>query len=405
MSFLSLRGGLFPRFVALFPLLFPLYLFRGILFGVPVTFPELILGFLFLYFLFDHEPFRWSEWRKLWPVGVFLLAGILGLAVVPREAFMVDGTEFPSMVKALGIFKGWIVAPLLYFVMARSVFREKPSLIAWSLRALLGSGAVLSLLALQQVMTGEFLTPDGRASGPFESANYLALYLGPVLVYGIFALFEARGRWERVLLSAATGLCALGLYSTASYAAFIAVFAALFVGLLLFLRREKPRYFYGALAAGAVGGLLLVLSQLGSDKFAQFLDFSVRSSSSVRIQVYTIAASLLEQHPLLGIGLGQFEQQYQAVAVTTLGQEPFEWNMLHPHNLFLATWLSMGLLGLVALLALLWKALPWLFEKDHQGRSLAALMLVVLIVHGFFDTPYFKNDLAFQFWLLMAILL
>ncbi len=405
MIFSRLRGGLFPRFVALFPLLFPLYLFRGVLAGVPVTFPELILGFLFLYFLFDHEPFRWSEWRKLWPVGLFLVAGILGLVVVPREAFMVDGTEFPSMVKALGIFKGWIVAPLLYFVMARSVFREKPSLIAWSLRALLGSGAVLSLLALQQVMTGEFLTPDGRASGPFESANYLALYLGPVLVYGIFALFEARTRWERVLLSAATGLCALGLYFTASYAAFIAVFAALFLGLLLFLRREKPRYFYGALAVGAVGGLLLVLSQLGSDKFAQFLDFSVRSSSSVRIQVYTIAVSLLEQHPLLGIGLGQFEQQYQAVAVTTLGQEPFEWNMLHPHNLFLATWLSMGALGLVALLALFWKALPWLFEKDHQGRSLAALMLVVLIVHGFFDTPYFKNDLAFQFWLLLAVLL
>lgn len=400
-----LRGGLFPRFVVLFPLLFPLYLFRGVLFGVPVTFPELILGFLFLYFLFDHEPFRWSEWRKLWPVGLFLVAAILGMIVVPKQAFMVDGSEFPTVVKALGILKGWILAPLLYFVMARSVFREKPSLIAWALRSLLASGAVLSVLALQQVVTGHFLTPDGRASGPFESANYLALYLGPPLVYGVFALFAARTRGDRVFLSIATGFCALGLFFTASYAAFIAVFAALFVGLLVFLRRSSRRLFYGAIGGALVFGLLLVLSQLGSDKFAQFLDFSVRSSSSVRIQVYTIALYLIQQHPLLGIGLGQFEQQYQAVAQAALGQAPFEWNMLHPHNLFLATWLSMGVLGLVSLLALFWKAFPWLFEKDHQERSLAALMLVVILIHGFFDTPYFKNDLAFEFWLLMAILL
>ena len=101
----------------------------------------------------------------------------MGVAVVPREALMVDGSAFPTVVKALGIFKGWILAPLLYFVMARSVFREKPSLVAWALRALLASGAILSLMAIKQVWLSDFLTPDGRASGPFESANYLALYL------------------------------------------------------------------------------------------------------------------------------------------------------------------------------------------------------------------------------------
>jgi O-antigen ligase len=402
---LRFPGGIFPRLVALFPLLFPLYLFRGVLFGIPVTFPELILGFLFLYFLFDHEPFRWSEWKKVWPVAMFFLAGILGLAVVPHQAFMVDGTEFPSTVKALGIFKGWIVAPMLYFVMARSVLREKPSLILWALNSLLFSGTVLSLLGLQQVYTGEFLTPDGRASGPFESANYLALYLGPLVVYGVFAFLETKSRRAQALLGAATILCILGLYFTASYAAFIAVFAALFLGFLIFLRRRSPQLFYGTLAAGILTGILLLFSQLGSEKFTQFLDFSERSSSSVRIQVYSIALELIKTHPFLGIGLGQYEQQYQAVAVATLGQEPFEWNMLHPHNLFLATWLSMGLLGLVALFILLYQALQWLFEKDSHQRALAALMLVTLLVHGLFDTPYFKNDLAFQFWLLMAILL
>lgn len=401
---MKIPRALFPRLVALFPLVFPFYLFRGVLLGVPVTLPELLLGLMFLYFLFDHETFRLREW-KLWPVALFFVAGVVGFVVVPPHASMIDGTEFPTVVKALGIFKGWIVAPLVYFVMARSVFREKPSLIAWSLRALLTSGALLSLMALHQVATGDFLTPDGRASGPFESANYLALYLGPVVVYGLFALLESRSRRERLFLGVPTGLSLAGLYFTDSYAAFIAVFATLFLGFLIFLRREHRRFFYGALVTGVLVGGALLLSELGSEKFQQFLDFSGRSSSSVRIQVYTIALYLLKSHPFLGIGLGQFEQQYQAVATLALGQDPFEWNMLHPHNLFLATWLSMGLAGLVALIWMLLIALQWLTEKNSRERSLAALMLVALVVHGLFDTPYFKNDLAFEFWLLMAILL
>jgi len=402
---MRLPGGLFSRFVALFPLLFPLYLFRGLFLGVPITFPELTLGFLALYFLFEHEPFRWHEWKKAWPVALFLLAAGIGMAVVPSHATLVDGTEFPSQVKALGILKGWILAPVLYFVMARSVFREKTSLIPVALRAMLVSGVLLSLLALQQVWTGHFLTPDGRASGPFESANYLALYVGPLVVYGLFAFTAARTRADKIFLGLSTVLCIAGLYSTQSYAAFIAVFVAVSVGILIFLRRAQPKWFYGALAGGAVCALVLVLSQIGTGKFAQFLDFSGRSSSSVRIQVYTIALDLIRAHPFLGIGLGQFEQQYQVTAVSALGQTPFEWNMLHPHNLFLAAWLSMGLLGLVAFVALFWKALPWLFEKNSKERSFAALMLVCILVHGLFDTPVFKNDLAFQFWLLMAILL
>ena len=93
------------------------------------------------------------------------------------------------------------------------------------------------------------------------------------------------------------------------------------------------------------------------------------------------------------------------MAVSVLGEAPFEWNMLHPHNIFLAFWLNMGLAGLIAFVWLCGKALLWLTEEDTKERPLAALMVVVILVHGLFDTPYFKNDLAFQFWLLMAILL
>lgn len=399
-----LSGGIFPRLIALFPLVFPLYLFRGTFVGVPVTLPEILLGVLAILFVFQGYEWRLREW-KLWPVGLFLLAASIGLLVVPDTALMVDGSEFPSMTKALGIYKGWILAPMLFFVMARMVFRNKPSMVSWALRSLLLSGMVLSLLALQQVLTGEFTTPDMRASGPFESANYLALYLGPLVVFAGMSFLQAESKPDRIFLGLGFVLCAAALFFTQSYAAWISVIVGFSLALLLWMRRRGGKWFWGTFVTLFVFGAGLVASQLGTDKFTQFLEFSDRSSSSVRIQIYEISAHLLGQHPLLGIGLGQFEQQYQAVAVETLGEAPFEWNMLHPHNIFLAFWLNMGILGLISFIWLCGKAFLWLTEEDKKERHLAALMLVVMVVHGLFDTPYFKNDLAFQFWLLMAMLL
>lgn len=401
---IRISGGIFPRLIALFPLLFPLYLVRGTLVGIPVTLPELVLGILALLFLFQKCEFRWKEW-KLPPVWLFLFAGILGFWMAPSEAFMVDGTAFPAEMKALGILKGWIVAPMLYFVMARSVFREKPSMILWALRALLVSGMLLSLMVLQQVITGEYLTPDLRASGPFESANYLALYLGPLVVYSGTAFLESRKKGDQFLLGVGFFLGMLALFFTKSYAGFLAVMAGFSLALLLWVRKKGPRAFWATFSLMSLMGVILVGSQLGTEKFTQFLDFAGRSSSSVRIQIYEISAHLLFENPIFGIGLGQFEQQYQAIAVEVLETAPFEWNMLHPHNIFLALWLNMGFLGLVAFIWMLGRAFLWLTEKDSKERHIAALMLVVLLVHGLFDTPYFKNDLAFQFWLLMAILL
>ncbi len=340
-----------------------------------------------------------------WGLWLFLAAAFVGVLVAPDVSYMVNGHEFPAKITALGILKGWILAPMAYFFMAKFYFHDRPSLIRLALRALLLGGVFLSLQAMAQVVTGDFSTPDARASGPFESANYLALYLGPIVVYGFLALARAKSWGWRALLSASLLICTAALYATLSYAAWIAVLAALLVALLVHARKLPKRVRFGLLAGALTLGALALVSQLGSEKFTQFLEFSERSSTSVRLQIYEISLSLIKDNAIFGIGLGQFEQFYQVNAVEVLGQDPFEWNMLHPHNIFLAFWLSMGLFGLVAFVWLCFKALTWIWEQDKHEKRIAAVMLVAILVHGMFDVPYFKNDLAFQFWLLLAVLL
>jgi O-antigen ligase len=402
----------FPTLVAFFPALFPLYLFRASWFGVPITIVEMALVVLAILFVFTEKiwsPKWWSQnahhW-KLWPVGLFFLAAIISTFVVQGSVEWLDGNIFESQVRALGILKGWFIAPMIYFVIARVTFAEKPSYVSLALDSMLLGGAVLALMALQQEVSGEFLTVDGRASGPFESANYLSLYLGPLVVYGFLqSLVGKVWNFRRSIRLVLTILVTIGLYFTESYAAWIGVMAAFALWAILSFNKI-PKKWRSLVLVGFIGLIsVLFLSQLGSDKLIQFFELSERSSSSVRLQVYEISISLLGQNPIFGLGLGQFEWFYQTNAVNILGDAPFEWVMLHPHNIFLAMWLNLGLLGLTAFVWMCTKAFAWLMEKDKKGRRVAAFMLVTMLAHGLFDTPYFKNDLAFQFWLLMAILL
>jgi O-antigen ligase len=396
----KIRLHWFNYALAFFPALFPLYLMRGTILGIPSTVPELVLGVLFLFFFFKERVWSLLFWRiharRLFPLPVLIFIGAVILSLA---------SHYPPNLEMLGILKGWILAPLLYFGMMRVVFYEKPSLIRVAVLSMLLGGVVLSFMALNQVFTGEFLTADGRASGPFESANYLSLYLGPLLVYSFLSAFQSqnsRERWAFALIALVLGAA---LYFSFSYAAWIAVFTAGSLAFLNWCHGQSKLWFWRGILGLGILGFLLVLSQMGTDKFQQFFEFSERSSSSVRLEVYQIAFAMIRENPLFGIGLGAFDSLYSAMASRVLGHAPFEWVMIHPHNVFLAFWINLGLLGLVSVGLFIWKSAIWLKEKSRHGQGLVFFMLLTTLIHGFFDTPVFKNDLAFQFWLFLAILL
>jgi O-antigen ligase len=79
--------------------------------------------------------------------------------------------------------------------------------------------------------------------------------------------------------------------------------------------------------------------------------------------------------------------------------------LIYPHNIFLNFWTEIGLVGMLAVLAIIGQAtvFAWRIRQNDMvlGSGFMA-MLVTLVVHGLVDVPYFKNDLAFLFWILIA---
>lgn len=408
--------------------------------GIPSNFVEMAVLALFAVFVlqgfFDFvtgvketgliselKKFIWINRHIWWGSIVFLLIVIPAVLITPASVVLTDGnTVFEGRRVALGIVKGWLLIPLLYYVMLYKLVTKRSQL-KIALSCFIVSALPLVIWAFYQYFTGDFLTMDGRASGPFINANYLAMYLSPAvvalwiqLIRTILSNFNFRTFF---VTACGAFIYSIALLLTQSYGAMLGVIGSLIIYLFLNWRlfkkhqQEKElimlkRIIYLLIVLGVVvicAGLLLFVN---TEKWRVLLELAERSSSSVRLQVYQISTALIAQNPLLGIGLGQYEAVYNLQAPVILGKAPYEWVMIHPHNIFLAFWLNLGLPGLLMFLIIIVSAFAKYVRavdfKDKYFKLIGVTMLILILLHGQIDTHFFKNDLALMFWLIIALI-
>lgn len=394
------------RWLVIFsPFAYPAYLLRFKLVGIPFTGLEVFTYLLFGLWLFgiirDRRNVVWDKaTRRYWLAAFLLVAGAtLGAFLAPIGILLPDGHVFEARQIALGVWKGWVIAPILYFAVLTQVLQSSEDVRA-ILRSYIYSAALVGLVSHALALFSDGLTIDFRLRGFFDSANYLALYVGPAILIAIYFLF-GRSRPKKIgeyLDLASLSVLIYTLLFTQSYAGILAVFGALGIFVLLqLIRTPLQRKAIGlALTILIFAFLAIMATQIQTPKFQQFVDFENRSSTSVRLEIYRVALDLVQKHPLVGIGPGLFQANYQVDAPLVLGHAPMEWNMPHPHNIFLGFWLNAGLLGLVAFIILIVLA--------HRRFTYPLIALWSIVIHGLFDMPFWKNDLAMIFWLIIAVI-
>jgi putative inorganic carbon (HCO3(-)) transporter len=129
------------------------------------------------------------------------------------------------------------------------------------------------------------------------------------------------------------------------------------------------------------------------------------TSADVHVVMWKGAVRIIKDNPLVGTGLASFPVVYEKYKEAS-HTEFFP----NPDELYLTLWIEMGLAGLVIfiwLVAKYLKAGASLIKKKAVTGYAVGLMaaMIALLVHGFFDTPYFKNDLAVAFWILVGSLI
>ncbi len=365
-------------FLALIIGLLPTYLIRFAFFGVPTTLLEIIIITFLFATLFQFKPDDFKKIKSLgkinYAIGLFILAGIVSTIVSPDK------------IKALGQLKAFIAEPVLLFYACVVIIKTKQQLDI-VLRFLLATAGIISLFGLIQYVTYIHLplrfwgtgTEVERITSFFDYPNALALFLAPLIgFYFTLWLKKYDLRLKKYLLPVCLAIMSLALVLTFSRGALFAV-----ILIVLYLLVQE----FGAtkvLPVTFVAGIILVLIP----SVQQRIKLGISDpSSSAHFDLWQIGIQKIVQNPIFGNGLGGFATLNQGVN--------------YPHNIFLNFWLETGLLGLISFSWII--ILAWQKAKASNTLTLASgVFLLIMVLHGLVDVPYFKNDLSVLFWFVIS---
>jgi O-antigen ligase len=375
----------------------PLYLIHLSVFGLPTNVFELLV---ILAIVFGFIKNRKELLNKLSCISSLLVTSILLILLGIILSIFFNN----NYLAGLGIFKSWFLIPIifsytLYASLDSELTLEKVFL------SIYFSTALVAAISFVYKIAGA-VTYDNRLEAFYSSPNYLAMYLAPGIFFGCYFLIKSflqkkysKNFFTHVFLLA---ILLIALYLTYSYGAWLAVFAA-FLIMLMFLIHDKKHLFASII-------LLIVAAvcvfQTNTQKFSGL--FSERSSFASRTMIWDASFLMIRQHPFLGIGPGNFQDNY--LSLQKYFPPYLEWAVPEPHNIFLAFWIQTGLLGLAGFLLLLFFIfhMLWQLLKNKKDTAFAIPLLgyfAYTILHGLTDTPYWKNDLSFLFWISVFLLL
>jgi putative inorganic carbon (HCO3(-)) transporter len=323
--------------------------------------------------------------------------------------------------------------------------------VARLLLALFASAFIVALQGLVQYFLFRHTIapdPDGvrRVHALFGSANNVGLFFDYSLPIGLALLISRHHEvfgflktWGvRIAIGIALLPMLLVLYLTQSGGAWVAIACAtLFIVLLSLPNR---RIFWLSCL-----GLLFVLLAGGFVLRHHIIDFLNRhlsvngvSTFTKRLYLWESALRMIRDRPLFGFGLDNWLCFYSANSVcvnpamnlhhywvlyipgthtlTGLSDEP---TLSHPHNIFLHVWVSMGIFGLlafVAVLALFARLFTRILKtlqtiggemRDHLRWMTVGVGAAMLagIIQGQVDSSFLAQDMAFCFWTLVGALL
>lgn len=271
--------------------------------------------------------------------------------------------------------------------------------------------------ALQLLEHGPVYRAGGARGKPILFAD-IALATG-------FMIAAARpvhqlGRWSTLLSALALTLGVFCAAAAQTRGALVFVpFGAL---LLLLLQRQNERHETIALllVAGlliAIGGIFGVLDDQLATHMAigwkQALEYLINSaevgatSTGTRLELWKASLLAIQEYPLTGVGLGQFDDWLHHLA--SVGEIRLDLVInyadqvhMHAHNTFLHVLATQGIVGLVSLALPLTACATYLLKALPYSRNLASAGLILIAGYCVFGLTeaVFYHRLTANFFLL-----
>lgn len=366
----------------------PTYLIRFKLGALPSTWLEVMIWIVVVVWVIRNK----KTWRhnnitlknsvtQNWPLSLGIILLLIAGAISTFIA--------PDLRAAAGLWKAYIIEPIALFIVFLTTFKKEdaPKIIfALSLTVL-----ATSAFAIYQKFTGWGIPnpywaaeETRRVTSVWGFPNAIGLFLAPLIPLFVWEATKRR-RMTMLYYLLVTLLSLLAIIFAKSTGALVGLTAALVITGVLY---KKTRI--TTIAVAALGALLIMLIPALKPVQQELLmqDYSGR----IRRDMWAESVELLSEHPILGTGLSSYREVIHRYRIDKW-IEIFE----YPHNIILNFWIELGVLGVLAFVLIFY----WIFKTARHPALLAAF--TIILVHGLVDVPYFKNDLAIQFWLLAAL--
>jgi len=272
------------------------------------------------------------------------------------------------------------------------------------------------LRASGKISAGGTNVGDVRAAGPIGGSNEYGQILLVLLPLAVLQFRTESSRTLRTFAAGATGLILGGLILTYSRGCLLA--AIVVFGMMIGMGLLKPRH---ALVSALAAGLLITflapnvvtrMESLGRLKglFSRSIS-SDQAPDSSAVYRYVLDVALWHvflDHPVLGVGPGQFAKHYSSDYVNRVGVIEQSKNYM-AHNLYLETLAEGGLVGSASFLSILiatmyglWKTRSRFKQSRPEFAFVASAFFLALSGHAI--SSIFAH-LAYQryFYLLLAL--
>ena len=347
---------------------------------------------------FDFAILRYRIFLLFALYGVFSILSIIH-AVNPSEAVFEISKIFLK---------------LIFWIVATALLVRKPSGVRTITRSITLGAGILAIMAIAQYFDIAFTSFPGKyvLKATMVNKNLLATFLAlsvPFLLYGIV---NTKGYWS-VLSMAALMSAGFVISISQTRSSWVAVVGSLLLTTLFVLKYRKAvklparlitfykkRLFY-------VANILLIVIALSVVAHTTYTRehqvlqkeltgaFLKTASIDIRMALWKKTLSMIADHPLLGVGAGNWKIHIPAYGMEGLPSESGKLNYVRPHNDFLWVFSETGIMGFLAFLSIFAIQFYYLYRllfhtSDPTNKLLAVLMgwgLVSYLLIAFFSFP------------------
>lgn len=229
-----------------------------------------------------------------------------------------------------------------------------------------------------------------RAIGTFPSPNILGSYL--IMLF--FLAIHLRQKKPRLSLGLWIGfLIAAALILTKSLGAWLSLGLTLIIFLILQYKPTKKQKLTIAISFTCIA---LIMAFILASRWDRLVDLDNPQSSIVqRLNYWHTALAMIKDHPILGIGPGNFQEVFLAYKAGP-GTDT-----RYAHNIFLHTWSEAGILGFLSICCLIVIFLKKLLTKPEN--SFIIMGGFVFLLHNLIDNSFFIPQAGMLWWILLSL--